>query len=144
METPVFVAVISGAASLVVAALTYLLTKTREREADWRKQKLEHYRELLEAISGIVDGDGTPDAQRRYAKATNVIGLVASQDVILSVDRLRESSRRHNNWTIEEHDAALSAMLLAIRRDLGIRPKDNPETFRYKLWASGSNPTNQT
>jgi hypothetical protein len=137
METPIFVAVISGAASLVVAALSYWLTKAREREADWRKQKLEHYRELLEAISGIVAGDGTDESQRRYARATNVVGLVASQEVIAAVDRMREASRPHEAWSMVEHDAALASLLLAIRRDLGIRPKDDPTTFSYKLWASG-------
>lgn len=137
METPIFVAIISGATSLVVATVLHWLTKVREHEADWRKQKLEHYRELLEALSGIVSGEGNAESQRRYARATNVIGLVASQEVILTVDRMRQASRRHSDWTLEEHDAALASMLLAIRRDLGIRPKDDPLTFKYNLWSSG-------
>jgi hypothetical protein len=138
MLASIIVAAISAAASIIAAAVSYFMTKSKEREADWRKQKLEHYRELLEAISGIVEGDATPESQRRYAKATNVIGLVASQDVIIAMERTRRASKRHAGWTVEEHDAALSALVLAIRRDLDVRPKDDPSTFRYKLWASGT------
>jgi len=134
----IYVALISGSVSIFVAALTYLFTKFREREADWRQQKLEHYKELLEAVSGIVENDATPDAQRRYAKATNVIGLVASQEVIVAMERLRKASRRYEGWTMEEHDDALSKLLLAIRKDLNIRPEDDPATFKYKLWTSGA------
>lgn len=144
MNNPVAVPIISAAASLVAVAASYWFTKAREREADWRKQKLDHYRELLEAISGIVAGESTPGDQRRYARATNAIGLVASQEVIQAVDRLREVSRPSAGWTKEQHDAALAALLLAIRRDLGIRPKDNPATFTYSLWASGAGPASTT
>ncbi len=80
--TPVLVAIISAAASLlIVAAITFFLTltKRKEREAEWRKQKLEHYREFLDALSGTAGTDSTPDAQRRWARASNTIGLVASQ-----------------------------------------------------------------
>jgi len=141
MEPPIFVALISGAVSLVVAALSYRFTKTREREADWRKEKLGHYREFMEAISGVVAGEDTPDAQRRYARATNVIGLVASQAAITAIHRFRKASLSHaEGWSIEEHDAALTALLLALRKDLEIRPKDDPATFTYKLWASGVGP----
>jgi hypothetical protein len=39
MDTPILVAIISAAASLAVAAITFFLTKRKEREAEWRKQK---------------------------------------------------------------------------------------------------------
>ncbi|MFZ5580220.1 MAG: hypothetical protein ACOZAQ_07160 [Pseudomonadota bacterium] len=51
VDTPVFVAVISAAANLTVAAITFFLTKRKEREAEWRKEKLEHYREFQGAIA---------------------------------------------------------------------------------------------
>jgi hypothetical protein len=132
------VAIISAAASILVAAVSYFFAKVQDREAEWRQQKLSHYRELLEAISGIVAADGTPENQRRYARATNVIGLVASQEVLEAMEHMREASRPSNEFSRELHDAALTALVLAIRRDLDIRPKDDVSRFRYRLWSSGA------
>jgi hypothetical protein len=36
----------SWVVAIVVAVLTYVFTKMKEREADWRKVKLELYKEL--------------------------------------------------------------------------------------------------
>ncbi len=64
---------------LLVAVVTYVLTKKREHEADWRKAKLEHYREYVAALSAVVQGrEITPSAQARYADAVNALTLVAS------------------------------------------------------------------
>jgi hypothetical protein len=50
VDTAVLAAIISGAVALAAAAVTYLLTKKRDREAEWRKLKLDYYRELVAAI----------------------------------------------------------------------------------------------
>jgi hypothetical protein len=42
---------------LLVAGATYLFTKQREREADWRKEKLEHYKAFSSSLSGIIEGE---------------------------------------------------------------------------------------
>jgi hypothetical protein len=140
MDTPVFVALISATASIVVAAVTFFLTKRKEREAEWRKQKLEHYREFLDALSGTVGSDSTPEGQRRWARATNTIGLVASQEVLLSLRHFQDAIAISNpNPSLEAHDRALNQLMLAIRADLEITPKDNPETFSFRLWCSGIN-----
>jgi hypothetical protein len=54
MNSSVIVEVIAGAAAVVVAALSYLFTKMKEREADWRKWKYEQYKEFLVALSANV------------------------------------------------------------------------------------------
>jgi hypothetical protein len=131
--TAIVLALITAAASIVVAAVSYMLTKALDRAAELRKQKLDHYRELLGAISGIVGGGKTED-QERYARATNVVALVASQNVIAALMRMRECSRADAPVSTEEHDAALIKLLLAIRRDLGVRPKDDPNTFHFRLY----------
>jgi hypothetical protein len=75
MDSAVFSTTLSGAVAIVVAALTagstYLLTKKREREADWRKVKLELYREFVEAVAGITEGRMTPESETRYHDAFN-------------------------------------------------------------------------
>ncbi|MDY7545489.1 hypothetical protein QN360_21110 [Glaciimonas sp. CA11.2] len=140
MDTPILVAVISAAASLVVAAITFLLTKRKEREAEWRKQKLEHYREFLDALSGTVGTDATPDGHRRWARAVNTIGLVASQLVLTSLWKFQDSIGRSNpNPSVEDHDRKLNQLMLAIRADLGVTPADEPDLFSFRLWCSGTN-----
>lgn len=128
------IAIISAAASVIVATLGYVFSKLKEREADWRKKKLEMYHELFSAISGITKGDATPEAQRNYAKACNTIGLVASPEVILAVQRLQKVA---TGTSIEQHDAALTCLLREIRKDLKLPLSDNIE-FTYRLWASGA------
>lgn len=140
MDTPILVAVITAAASLAVAAVTFFLTKRKEREAEWRKQKLEHYREFLDSLSGTVGTDSTPEAQRRWARASNTIGLVASQRVLAALWQFQDSIARSNpNTSVEDHDRRPNQLMLAIRHDLGITPADKPENFSFRLWCSGTN-----
>src|SRR5262245_57415461 len=91
IDTQVLVATISPSASIVIAVGTYLLTKYRKRADEWRKQKLEHYSEILESISEIVGDDVTTAGQRRFTTASNTIGLVASQDVITCLNEFRHA-----------------------------------------------------
>ncbi|WP_154668192.1 hypothetical protein [Pseudoduganella violaceinigra] len=140
MDTPITVAIISAAASIVVAAGTFFLTKRKEREAEWRKQKLEHYREFLDALSRTVGSDSTPEAQRRWARATNTIGLVAAQRVLSALRQFQDAIARSNpNPSVETHDHALNQLMLAIRADLNVSPTDDPDTFSFRLWCSGTN-----
>jgi hypothetical protein len=140
MDTPIFVAVISAAASIAVAATTFFFTKRKEREAEFRKQKLEHYREFLDALSGTVGTDSTPEGQRRWARATNTIGLVASQRVLVALWKFQDAIAHSNpNPSTEEHDQKLNQLMLAIRADLGVTPEDNPDDFSFRLWCSGTN-----
>ena len=84
MDTPLYVAAISASASILVAVITFYLAKKKEREGEWRQQKIEHYRELLESLNDIVEGplEITPEHHRRWAKSCNTIGLVAPQNVL--------------------------------------------------------------
>ncbi|MDR7150464.1 hypothetical protein J2W49_002422 [Hydrogenophaga palleronii] len=128
----------------MAAALTFFLTKTKEREAELRKQKLEHYKEFLDALSGIVGTDSTAENQRRWARASNTMGLVASQQVLQAQMRLQDAIAISNpNRSTDEHDRCLNQLLLAIRRDLGVTPADDPRTFAFRLWCSGTQERSQ-
>lgn len=140
MDIPILVSAISAAASIAVAAITFFLTKRKEREAEWRKQKLEHYRNFLEALSGTVGTDATPGGQLSWAKACNTIGLVASQSVLKALWQFQDAIARSNpNPSLEAHDRCLNQLMLAIRADLGVSPEDDPSTFDFRLWTSGVN-----
>ena len=60
MDTLLSVAIISAAAAIVVPALSFYLTKSKERQADWQRYKFELYKELVQSFSGIVGTDSTP------------------------------------------------------------------------------------
>ncbi|MGA2990451.1 MAG: hypothetical protein ABSD88_08240, partial [Candidatus Korobacteraceae bacterium] len=65
MNTPIVItAIISAAAAVVVPALSFYLTKRKERQAEWQRYKFELYKELVESLSGIVGTDATPEGRR--------------------------------------------------------------------------------
>lgn len=138
MDTAIITALIALLGSLLVAVVTYWFTKKREREAEWRKEKLAYYKAFIESLSEIVEGDSSPEGHRSFAKATNHLLLFAPQAVIAAVNDFRdEISLSNTSRSQEEHDRLLAALLLAIRRDIGVSPGDDPDTFEPILWASG-------
>ena len=140
MDTPVTVAVISAAAAVVVPAISFYLTKKKEREADWQKYKFEQYREFVTALSGIVSTDSTPDGNRHFAVASNTLQLLASKSVITALHEFRDEIRVSNpNKSLERHDALLSRLIWEIRRDLKIPGTPPVGEFIASLWCSGVN-----
>jgi hypothetical protein len=132
MNPSILTAIVSAAAALVVATLSYSLAKRREREAEWRKFKLEHYREYVSSLSGIVNDRATPTSQARYSDAINALLLVAPPEVLR---RLREFQREiaisNKARTDERHDALLSDLIRAIRQDIQPkRPDDGDLKFQ--------------
>jgi helix-turn-helix protein len=114
VDTAVFAAIISGSVALAGAEVTYLLTKKRDREAEWRSLKLNYYRELVAAMSGIVGRRSTPQNHVRFADALNNLNLVAPKEVITK----------------------LYAFLAAILRFLGYDPRPEPETLGGRIRAA--------
>ena len=73
MDTPVTVAIISAAAAIVVPAVSFYLTKQKERQADWQRYKFEIYKEFVQSFSGIV---GRGESSRNGASpALRIAGL---------------------------------------------------------------------
>jgi hypothetical protein len=123
---------------LLIAAATYWFTKKKEREAEWRKEKLAYYKTFVESLSGIVGTDTTDDGQRSFTKASNNLLLFAPQSVIQSLEAFRKGIRVSNNLSNEEHDKLLTELFLAIRRDIKVYPADDESVFVARLWASGT------
>ncbi|HEY1720985.1 MAG TPA: hypothetical protein VGG27_07050, partial [Magnetospirillaceae bacterium] len=71
--------------ALITAIVTSLLTRRREREADWRKLKFAQYQEFALALSGVVRERATPERQARYADAFNSMSLIASLPVLAAL-----------------------------------------------------------
>lgn len=138
MHATIITAIIGLIGGIILAVFTYWSTKQREREAEWRKEKLGYYKSFVESLSGIIEGDSSPEGHRTFATATNNLLLFAPQQVIVAVNAFRDEIRISNpRRTVEQHDRLLAALLLEIRRDVGVFPPDNPSTFSPVLWASG-------
>lgn len=138
MTPTVVVAVIGALSSIFLAAFAYWTTKQKEREAEWRKEKLTYYKAFVESLSATVGTDATPEGHRMFAKTTNNLLLFAPESVIAAVDEFRNEIRVSNpDATRVRHDELLAQMLMAIRKDIGIHPKDDPDTFKPGLWSSG-------
>ncbi len=139
MSTAIATALIAVIGSLSVAAASYWFTKQRERDAEWRKEKLIYYKSFVESLSGIVEGDATPDGHRAFAKSSNNLLLFAPQSVIQALDEFKDEIRVSNkNRSLERHDKLLSTLLFEIRSDIGVCPQDDASSFSVKLWASGA------
>jgi len=141
MDTPVTVAIISASAAIVVPAVSFYLTKQKERQADWQRYKFEIYKELVQSFSGIVGTDSTPEGNRRFASACNTLHLIASQGVIAALHNFQDEIRVSNaNKDDERHDALLSRLEWEIRADLCIPGNPAMNEFRAILWCSGVQP----
>ena len=138
MSPQIIVAITAAVASIVVAALTYLFAKMKEKEEEWRKIKFEHYQEFMAALSSIVGTDETPDGLRRFAQACNTIQLVASPQAIQVLHDFREVLDGLAADTSPERQRALRSKLIReLRADLGASEADNPIDLKVRLYGSG-------
>ncbi len=138
MNNTIAAAIISAAASVIVAALTFYLTKRHELSVQWRGEKLNHYKVLFSALSDLaVDGTDKDEANKRFAMAANTISLAAPQYVIDALMAFPDEGKFSNpNKSAERHDKLLNELLLAVRRDIGLAKGDNGATFNFHLIGS--------
>lgn len=136
MTASIIVAIISAAAGILASALTFALTKRKEREAEWRKRKLDHYKEFMAALNGLV-GRASGETRTKLANAANNIFLVAGPPVLMALRAyLDETATSNKNPSQEEHDRLLTELLFAVRDDLGIQPNRPPAEYRFRLWSA--------
>ena len=139
MDTPIAVAIISAAAAVVVPAVSFYLTKRKERAADWQKYKFEQYRDFLASLSGIVGIDSTPEGNRHFAEACNTLHLLASQRVLTALHNFQDEIRVSNpHRSDEKHNALLSQLVWDIRDDLGMPQTGDIQDCKARLWCSGA------
>jgi biopolymer transport protein ExbB/TolQ len=126
------VAVITGAVSVVIAALSFLFSNLQKRRDELYERKFLHYKELLEALSDVAI-EPTDKSRDRLANAMNTIALVAPQKAVSALmafhDEIKPSTMPK---TRDRHDELLVALVIEIRQSLG-HFKDNPRTFSFHL-----------
>lgn len=137
MAFEIVTAVMASSTALAVAVVGYWFTKKREREAELRKERLDHYKELVSSLSDILEGDNNFQGQKRFAVACNNLNLVAPVSVLKALQGFQDETKSSNpGRTLERHDQLLSLLLVEMRRDLNISLGDEPELM-FRLWSPG-------
>jgi len=137
--TPIIVAVITAGAGVIASALSFFLTKMKEREAEWRTQKLNHYKAFMVALNAIVGPPAPVEDRVRFADAANNLFLFGSKDVLVALrDFLDVTADSRTRADLDRHDELLTNLILAIRKDIGITGALLPEDFEFRLWSGRS------
>ena len=141
MPAEIVTAIIAASGAVLLAGATYWFTKKREREAELRREKLEHYKDFVASLGGIISGESTDDAQRAFSRACNRLNLVAPQVVLEALQAFQQEIKVSNSdRSTQRHDELMSKLFYEIRRDLGVSPADAEVSFRVRLWAAGVPP----
>lgn len=136
MNGTIIVAIITVVGTIVAAAITSYLTKAKDREAEWRAVKLTHYKRFMTALSAIVGPTPTPEERITFADAANDIFLVGSPAVLVALRAyLDETSDANSGKVVDRHDELLTALIFAIREDLGRKPNRPNEPFEFRMWS---------
>jgi hypothetical protein len=143
LMVPIIVAFGMVAVAVISSLLTYWLTRRMQLEAEWRKDKLKHYSQLLDGITETMsmptDFDG---AHKQFVFAYNKVALVAPQgvanvlfDFYYAQQRVfdKEEPDEYGAKHVSEQKRRLKDLVLGMRKDLRLKPKDDPNTFNYKL-----------
>ena len=138
MSDSIIITLITVSGSILVAALTFYLTKRHELSVEWQHEKLNHYKVLLSALSDLAtDGTDKNKANMNFALAANTIALVAPQYVITALMDFHDEVKYSNpNKSPEKHDELLIRLLLSIRKDIGLAIKDDIDSFKFHLIGS--------
>lgn len=144
MPAEVLTSLVAISGAIVLAGATYWFTKKRERDAELRKEKLEHYKEFVASLSGVISGESTPEAQRAFARACNKLNLIAPQAVVRALQDFQQEIKISNlHPSKDRHDQLMSKVFYEMRRDLQVTPRDGDSSFVFGLWASGVPPKNE-
>ena len=130
MNAALVAALIAGIVSLTVAVLAHLFTKKRDSESDWRKLKLEIYKEFVLALSGVVHTDRDRDSQRRYADVVNSFVLVAPPNVLRALYAFQDEISYKNDSRDDGRYEALFSDLVRVMR-LDCHPDDPHDSREF-------------
>jgi hypothetical protein len=142
MSAEILTASISVTGALLAAATGYYFTKKRERDAEWRKEKLENYKTFVSSLSRVIESGFSPEGRMQFAIACNDLLLFAPRPVISALKAYQEETADSHvdQFSRQKHDELLSKLFYEMRADIGVKPKDDHATFAIRLWTSKVNP----
>src|SRR5262245_44916648 len=96
METGFGPGLVGFLGTLIVAAATYWLAKRGEAHAELRQEKLKYYKAFMESLSGIMEGEDTPEGQQAYTLSCNNLCLFAPNLVLEALKAYRTETQLNN------------------------------------------------
>jgi hypothetical protein len=133
MNTGLEIAIVSAAASIVVAAASLVWNARQRRAEELRQLKVSRYTELLTAISDLVVHGLNADTQARYSSTCNIVALTAPTSVIKALyDYEDEIHLRNLQRSLERQTVLFSQLVLEIRHSLELPFKDD-SNFEFRL-----------
>lgn len=137
MNGALFTVLISGAFTIVgsvsAVALANFYGRKRDHEADWRKMKLEYYKEYVAAFFEATRPGSDASPRQRYEAAANNLNLVASPKVLIAHYAFQEEvSQENQNRGSLKGDSLLNSLMRAMREDCHPKPLKDPIGFTYR------------
>lgn len=131
LNTSIISAIITVFGSIIVASITYYLTKNKEIKTTWQHEKMNHYKVFLSSLSDLVTDNVI---NKNFYLAVNTICLVAPQYVVNSLmDFCSELMASNPNKSQEKINLLLNKLILDIRKDIGLSNSDKEDTFNFCL-----------
>ena len=128
---------ISAAALVVVAYLTFVLNQRMQIAAAWRSKKLEYYEAFFDALGRNVEGDDTEKSHRAFTRETNNLLLIGSPATLKALYEFRDHIRVSNpNRAYERDREFLTNLIRAARTDLQMPHADKIEEKYVQLWST--------
>ncbi|MFA5737164.1 MAG: hypothetical protein WCX70_01105 [Candidatus Paceibacterota bacterium] len=136
--TEFFTTLLSVLGGVFIASLTYYLSKKKEREADWQKEKLNFYIEFISSITDNLKCGSTAEGAKRFARASNNLYLFASPKVITALTNYQDEIRASNkNRSAEGEARALGNLIFQMRKDMKIKYNRKNVFDSVKPWGWG-------
>ncbi len=135
----ILVAIIAALSAIAVAAITYWTTKKREREAELRREKLEHYKDFVATLADVISGNRTLENQQAFARACNKLNLVAPLSVIDAFRAFQDEGDGEEGEQAEtRRNALMSHLFYAMRDDLSVGNRRDDQTILIRFWTAGT------
>ncbi|MFH0776538.1 MAG: hypothetical protein V1936_02920 [Patescibacteria group bacterium] len=112
---------------VILAFIQHFLDKSREREAEWRKEKLKFYINFVQSLSGITDikAEENPNNHIAWARSCNNLYLFAPKEVMKALQELQEQIKvTQKNRSVDEQTKKINRLFKEIRKDIGIENND--------------------
>ena len=111
METALQLAIVTALFSFLGAWFTFHQAKSAERRDKLQQRKLEHYGQLMVAISDLAsDCADQKDANLRFERAVNTIVLVAPQPVVRALMEFHNEIRISNEARTQQATIGISML----------------------------------
>ena len=139
MESKDILALFGG---IIIAYVSYLTGKYKDRAEARNKLKVEYYKEFLIARNLVLT---SPKSEReiskqdhqRFCDITNSVMIVASPEVTKALQEFRIETSMSNkpNTTTEKQDILYSQLIKAMRKDIGVSNRGLDEFLIYS-WSA--------